>query len=112
VWIFVHACLIDIAAAADQQPQYLDFNDAQRRQRRPAPRANVAAVLRFRVFLNGALVSNIVIDTSQAATDTVDYVNRELNYRRATVITDRHYLYAYWQAELCQGICCYRFDDS
>ena len=30
--------------------------------------------LGYKTFLDGALVSNILIDTSQAATDTVDYV--------------------------------------
>ena len=30
--------------------------------------------LGYKTFLNGALVSNIVIDTSQVATDTIDYV--------------------------------------
>jgi surface protein with Ig-like domain len=30
--------------------------------------------LGIRIFLNGALVSNIVIDTTQVATDTIDYV--------------------------------------
>jgi hypothetical protein len=30
--------------------------------------------LGLKTFLNGALVLNIVIDTSQAATDTIDYV--------------------------------------
>jgi hypothetical protein len=30
--------------------------------------------LGIKTFLNGALVSNIVIDTSQVATDTIDYV--------------------------------------
>ena len=30
--------------------------------------------LGYRTFLNSALVSNILIDTSQAATDTIDYV--------------------------------------
>jgi hypothetical protein len=30
--------------------------------------------LGIRTFLNGTLVSNIVIDTSQVATDTIDYV--------------------------------------
>jgi hypothetical protein len=30
--------------------------------------------LGYKTFLNGALVSDIVIDTSQVATDTVDYV--------------------------------------
>jgi Chaperone of endosialidase/Domain of unknown function (DUF5011) len=30
--------------------------------------------LGYRTFLNGALVSNILIDTSQVATDTIDYV--------------------------------------
>jgi hypothetical protein len=32
------------------------------------------ANLGFKTFLNGTLVSNIVIDTSSAATDTIDYV--------------------------------------
>ncbi|MGO8799679.1 MAG: immunoglobulin-like domain-containing protein, partial [Roseiarcus sp.] len=30
--------------------------------------------LGIKTFLNGALVSNIVLDTSAAATDTIDYV--------------------------------------
>jgi hypothetical protein len=30
--------------------------------------------LSYRTFLNGMLSGNILIDTSQAATDTVDYV--------------------------------------
>jgi hypothetical protein len=30
--------------------------------------------LGLKSFLNGTLVSNIVIDTSQVATDTIDYV--------------------------------------
>ncbi|HZM02867.1 MAG TPA: hypothetical protein VFC44_07570 [Candidatus Saccharimonadales bacterium] len=30
--------------------------------------------LGYKTFLNGTLVSNIVIDTSQVATDTIDYV--------------------------------------
>jgi hypothetical protein len=30
--------------------------------------------LGYRTFLNGTLVSNIVIDTTQVATDTIDYV--------------------------------------
>jgi hypothetical protein len=30
--------------------------------------------LTYKTFLNGALVSNIVIDTTQVATDTIDYV--------------------------------------
>jgi hypothetical protein len=30
--------------------------------------------LGIKTFLNGTLVSNIVIDTSQVATDTIDYV--------------------------------------
>jgi hypothetical protein len=30
--------------------------------------------LGYNTFLNGALVSNILIDTSQVATDTIDYV--------------------------------------
>ncbi len=30
--------------------------------------------LGYKTFLNGALVSNIVIETSQVATDTIDYV--------------------------------------
>ena len=35
---------------------------------------NVDQNLGLKYFLNGALVSNIVIDTSAAATDTIDYV--------------------------------------
>ena len=34
--------------------------------------------LGFKTFLNGTLVSNIAIDTSQIATDTVAYVAAEL----------------------------------
>jgi hypothetical protein len=30
--------------------------------------------LGYKTFLNGALVSNIVVDTSEVATDTIDYV--------------------------------------
>jgi hypothetical protein len=35
---------------------------------------NQSHELGYRTFLNGALVSNILIDTTQAATDTIDYV--------------------------------------
>jgi hypothetical protein len=35
---------------------------------------NVDQNLGLKYFLNGTLVSNIVIDTSAAATDTIDYV--------------------------------------
>jgi hypothetical protein len=35
---------------------------------------NVDKNLGLKYFLNGMLVSNIVIDTSTAATDTIDYV--------------------------------------
>ena len=35
---------------------------------------NVDQNLGYKTFLNGALVSNITIDTSTAATDTIDYV--------------------------------------
>ena len=35
---------------------------------------NVDQNLSLKYFLNGALVSNIVIDTSAAATDIIDYV--------------------------------------
>ena len=35
---------------------------------------NVDQNFGLKYFLNGALVSNIVIDTSAAATDTIDYV--------------------------------------
>ena len=34
---------------------------------------NVDQNLGLKYFLNGALMSNIVIDTSAAATDTIDY---------------------------------------
>jgi len=35
--------------------------------------------LGFKTFLNGSLVSNIAIDTSQVATDTIDYVATDTN---------------------------------
>jgi hypothetical protein len=35
--------------------------------------------LGIKTFLNGALVSNIVLDTTQAATDTIDYVVADQN---------------------------------
>jgi hypothetical protein len=35
--------------------------------------------LGIKTFLNGALVSNIVLDTSAAATDTIDYVVSDQN---------------------------------
>jgi hypothetical protein len=35
--------------------------------------------LGYQTFLNGTLVSNIVIDTSQVATDTIDYVATDNN---------------------------------
>jgi len=35
--------------------------------------------LGLKTFLNGTLVSNIVIDTSQVATDTIDYVATDQN---------------------------------
>jgi hypothetical protein len=35
---------------------------------------NVDQNLGYKTFLNGALASNIVIDTSAVATDTIDYV--------------------------------------
>ena len=37
-----------------------------------APQADLN--LGIKTFLNGALVSNIVLDTSEVATDTIDYV--------------------------------------
>ena len=37
-----------------------------------APQADLN--LGYKTFLNGTLVSNIVIDTSSVATDTIDYV--------------------------------------
>ena len=33
----------------------------------------------MKTFLNGALVSNIMLDTSQAATDTIDYAATDTN---------------------------------
>jgi hypothetical protein len=42
---------------------------------RPFDAAAVPTVnLGIRTFLNGAFVSNIVLDTTQAATDTIDFV--------------------------------------
>ena len=38
----------------------------------------------YKTFLNGTLVSNIVIDTSQAATDTIDYVATDQDGLTAT----------------------------
>jgi hypothetical protein len=40
--------------------------------------------LGYTTFLNGALVSNIVIDTSRVATDTIDYVATDQNGLTAT----------------------------
>jgi hypothetical protein len=40
--------------------------------------------LGIKTFLNGALVSNIVIDTTQIATDTIDYVAADQNGLTAT----------------------------
>jgi hypothetical protein len=40
--------------------------------------------LGYRTFLNGALVSNIVLNTSQIATDTIDYVATDQNGETAT----------------------------
>jgi len=40
--------------------------------------------LRLKTFLNGTLVSNIVVDTSQVATDTIDYVATDQNGFTAT----------------------------
>jgi hypothetical protein len=34
-----------------------------------------------RTYLNGALVSNIVLDTSEVATDTIDYVAADHRHR-------------------------------
>jgi hypothetical protein len=40
--------------------------------------------LDFKTFLNGTLVSNIAIDTSQVATDTIDYVVTDTDGLTAT----------------------------
>jgi uncharacterized protein YbcV (DUF1398 family) len=40
--------------------------------------------LGYQTFLNGTLVSNIVIDTSQIATDTIDYVATDTDALTAT----------------------------
>jgi hypothetical protein len=40
--------------------------------------------LGYKTFLNGTLASNIVIDTSQVATDTIDYVVTDNNGLTAT----------------------------
>jgi hypothetical protein len=42
------------------------------------------ANLGYQTFLNGTLVSNIVIDTSQVATDTIDYVVTDTDGLTAT----------------------------
>jgi hypothetical protein len=44
--------------------------------------------LDVRYFLNGALVSNIVIDTSAAATDTIDYIATDTWGNTATSTRD------------------------
>jgi hypothetical protein len=40
--------------------------------------------LDLKTYLNGELVSNIVLDTSAVATDTIDYVASDQNGRTAT----------------------------
>jgi hypothetical protein len=45
---------------------------------------NVDQNLGYKTFLNGALVSDITIDTSQAATDTIDYVATDSQGNTAT----------------------------
>jgi hypothetical protein len=40
--------------------------------------------LGYQTFLNGTLVSSIVIDTSQVATDTIDYVATDTDGLTAT----------------------------
>ena len=40
--------------------------------------------LGYQTFLNGTLVSNIVVDTSQVATDTIDYVAADTDGLTAT----------------------------
>jgi hypothetical protein len=47
---------------------------------------NVDQNLGLKYFLNGALVSNIVIDTSAAASDTIDYVATDTSGLTATSI--------------------------
>ena len=49
---------------------------------RAGPQADLN--LGIKTFLNGALVSNIVIDTSAAATDTIDYVATDPTGNTAT----------------------------
>jgi Chaperone of endosialidase/Domain of unknown function (DUF5011) len=45
---------------------------------------NQAHSLGYKTFLNGTLVSNIVLDTSQVATDTIDYVATDTSGLTAT----------------------------
>jgi hypothetical protein len=45
---------------------------------------NQGNTLGYRTFLNGTLTSNIVIDTSQVATDTIDYVATDTTGLTAT----------------------------
>ena len=40
--------------------------------------------LGIKTFLNGTLVSNIILDTSQVATDTIDYVATDQSDLTAT----------------------------
>ena len=46
--------------------------------------ANGDRNLGYKTFLNGALVSNIVLDTSAVATDTIDYVATDTAGNTAT----------------------------
>ena len=49
-----------------------------------APPSPARKNLSLKYFLNGALVSDIVIDTTQVATDTVDYVATDASGLTAT----------------------------
>jgi hypothetical protein len=40
----------------------------------PSPLRKPTSTLGIKAYLNGVLVSNIVLDTSQTASDTIDYV--------------------------------------
>jgi hypothetical protein len=46
--------------------------------------ANGDRNLAYKTFLNGTLVSNIVLDTSAVATDTIDYVATDTAGNTAT----------------------------
>jgi lysophospholipase L1-like esterase len=60
-------------------PTYINFGDTYSDLGATVTGPQADLNLGIKTFLNGALVSNIVIDTSTAATDTIDYVATDQN---------------------------------